>query len=462
MANVVREDIDTLNATLTILLNTEEYQPLFNAELKKIRGKAQMPGFRKGKTPASMIRKMYGPQVLSEIIDKEVNKAMTDYLVKEQMSFLGNPIPSEQQKPFDFDVNNLQDFEFKFDLGLVPTFEVKGMDEKTKFPKYEVQVSKETLDKELTNVLKRFGTQEAVDAKIEEDDILRISAKELDGKKVREGGHESSFSMAVKDLTEAASKKIIGKKAGFSAAFNIYEVEDKADRTHALKHLLQLEAEEAEQVGENFELTINEVVRLKPAEPTEEIFSQYFGPDRAKTADEAKKILEEDITKFYDNQADGILFKQVQKHLLAENEAQLTLPDAFLKRWLVNRNEDQGLTQEQLEEEYPLFAEDLRWRLMKEKMLSHFEIQVTEEDIRNGFRSRFQNYLGALRGNEALIESTIDRAMENEEQVESVQNEVLTELLFEKLKNLYKLEPKKVKEDKFDELQKEFLKPVEG
>ncbi|MBR9922721.1 MAG: trigger factor [Bacteroidetes bacterium] len=462
MATVVREDIDKLNATLTVKLAADEYKPTVQDELKKLRSKVTMKGFRKGKTPMSMVRKMYGPGILSDVIDKEVNKAMTDYLVKEKLSFLGNPIPSEEQKDFDFDVNDLQDFEIAFDLGLVPEFELAGLDEKTKFPKYAVKVDKKTIDKELNNMLKRLGTQEATEEEIEEDDILRLTAKELDGRKLKEDGHETNFSVAVKDLSKDAAKKVTGKKVGVSFNFDIFELEEKANRENVINNMLQL-TDDTPDVGDKYKFTVDEVIRLKPAEPTEENLVQLFGPDRAKTEEEARAAIEEDISKYFDNQADGILFKQVQKHLLESNEKTIPLPDNFLKRWLVSRNQENDLSVEEIEKDYPMFSEDLRWRLIKEKLMEKFDIKIEENDIRDAFRQQFSQYLGAMgAGNEELIEGTIDRAMQSQDQVERVQQEVITEKVFESLKEVYKLEKKSVKEDKFEELQKEYLQRNQG
>jgi trigger factor len=404
-----------------------------------------------------MIRKMYGPAVLSEIIDQEINKAMTDYMVEHKLSFLGNPMPSEDQEQQDIDPSNLQDFEFSFDLGLVPQFDLVEVDEKTKFPQYEVKVEKAKIDEEIENMLTRLGSQEVVEDKVADGDILRVTAAELDGRKLKEDGFHCHFSIAVADLAKDAAKKVMGKEAGASFNFNIYELDTKLTRDLVIKQLLQIPEEEAEVIGEKFRITIDEVLRAQPAEMSEEILTQYFGPGKVSNEEEAREFIENDLKKFYGSQADAVLFKIIQKHLM-EAHADLTpLPDAFLKRWLRSRNSQEDITDEQLEQDYPLFAEDLRWRLIKEKLLEKYEVKIEEEDIRQGFRNRFLQYFGGSMDNQALIEQMVDRAMESQEQIEAVQQEVITEKLFGVLKENMPLQKKSITLKKFEEIQKEHL-----
>ena len=457
MANVVREDIDALNATLSVQLKKEEIQPLFELELKKQRNKAHLKGFRKGKTPRSTLLRMFGHAVLSEVIDQEVNKAMTDYMVKEKVSFLGNPIPSEKHKQQEVDPRNLQDLEFSFDLGLVPQFELQEPNKKAKLIQYEVEVDKKRIDEEMEKILRQLGTQEPVDDKIGMEDILRCKAEQMDGKKVVEKGFHTHFSVSVDRLTDAALKKVKGKKAGHNFAFDIYELEKDTTPEFVNQHLLSVAEEEAAELGKTYQITVEQVLRVIPAEPTAENLEKVFGPDQASNEEEARELIEKAIKRNYDQQADLVLFKLVQKSLLETHKDELPLPDEFLKRWLRSRNEESELSAEDLEKDYPLFAEDLRWRLLKEKMMEKFELQITEEDIRQGFRNQIMSYFGGSMGNEDLIEQMVDRSMESQEQIERVQQEVITDKLYERLKEELPIEQKSIKPEKFEEIQKEHL-----
>ncbi|MCB0548779.1 MAG: trigger factor family protein, partial [Phaeodactylibacter sp.] len=118
MPKVVREDIDNLNAVLTVTLEKEDYESKFNSELSKYRKQAHMKGFRKGKTPLSVLKKMYGKSVLADVINEMLQKELYGYLTGENINILGQPLPSDSQEPIDFELRELHDYTFKFDLGL--------------------------------------------------------------------------------------------------------------------------------------------------------------------------------------------------------------------------------------------------------------------------------------------------------------------------------------------------------
>ena len=122
------QSVDNLNATLTINIEKADYTDKFKQELKKYAGKSQLKGFRKGKTPLAVIRKMYGQGVLAELINTTLQESINGYIDEHKLNLLGQPLPSEDQTgDMDFDPINLKDFEFKFDLGLAPEFELSGV-----------------------------------------------------------------------------------------------------------------------------------------------------------------------------------------------------------------------------------------------------------------------------------------------------------------------------------------------
>ena len=57
---IERTDFDELNAQLQVIIEPEDYLDRFKDELKKYKSKAHLKGFRKGKTPMSSLKKMYG------------------------------------------------------------------------------------------------------------------------------------------------------------------------------------------------------------------------------------------------------------------------------------------------------------------------------------------------------------------------------------------------------------------
>ena len=91
--NVVREDIDALNAVLKVEVKPEDYQDKVKETLKSYRKKVNMPGFRPGHVPMGLIQKQYGNSVLAEELNRVVNDSLQKYLSENEVEILGNPIP---------------------------------------------------------------------------------------------------------------------------------------------------------------------------------------------------------------------------------------------------------------------------------------------------------------------------------------------------------------------------------
>ncbi len=193
MAEVVRKDIDNLNAELTIIISKEDYEPKFKTALQKQSKSVQMKGFRKGRTPVSYIKKMYGRALLADEVNKLIQDTLTKYISDGKLKLLGYPIPSEQQESYDSNLDDLKDFHFKFDVGLAPDFELVSLDD-DEYSVYGVEVPAETIDQDVETLRKRYGVRTIVENDIQENDIVEFKAAELDGDVLKEEGWQADFS----------------------------------------------------------------------------------------------------------------------------------------------------------------------------------------------------------------------------------------------------------------------------
>jgi len=448
MSKVVREDIDQLNATITITLTKADYEPKFKSELKKVAQKAQMKGFRKGKTPTSVIKKMYGKGVLADLINQMLQESIYNYITDEKLDILGQPLPADEQEQVDFDVKNLNDFEFKFDLGLSPEFEVKGASKSTTMERHEVEVVDEPIDKELENARKQVGKRTLPEEDIQEGDLIKFNIEELDGDQIKENGWASTFSILMEKIaSEELKKELLEKKLGDKVRFNVFEIETDVDEAYVRKYLLDMPEEEEQEVGQLFEGEIAEVSRVGLADLDQEFFDQYFGANEVTTVTEAKDKLRKNYEDFYGRQADSIFFRDLRDQLVEQNE--LTLPDGFLKRWLVASSEKN--TVELVEKDYENFSKDLRWTLIKNKLIKSLELELSAEEVKAAFSDRVRGYFGTY-VDESLVESTVTRLMEDQKQVEQLGEELITEKLFTQLKEEVTIQPKSIKSDAFDDM----------
>ncbi|MEM1322119.1 MAG: trigger factor [Bacteroidota bacterium] len=460
MPKIVREDVDALNAVLKVSLEKGDYEGKLKSELNKYRKKAHMKGFRKGKTPIGLVKKMYGNAVLADVINELLQSSLNNYMTEEKLNILGQPLASADQEELDFDINELNDFNFSFDLGLAPEFELEGLTTDNSFERYAVTVDEAMIDEDMANIRKRGGEQGEVEDEIVEGDMVELNADELDGDQIKENGWATTFKVLVdaKTATERFREEVLGKTKGSKIRIDINEVEVDRDETYVQKYLLNVEeGDDPTEIGSQFEATINSVTRVIPAELNEEFFKKAFGEDsNVKTEEEARAKIEEEIVKYYDRQAENLLFRDFQKDLIEKNP--LSLPDAFLKRWLKASNDT--VSEEVIEKEYESFAENLKWSLVRGKMVKKFDLKVGEEEIFEGFKNRVRQYFGGY-GDELVILNTANRLMEDGKQVDQMYQELISERLFTAIREVVGIEDKSIGSKEFDEVIKDARSEVE-
>lgn len=448
--SVVRTDKENQEAELAIQIAKSDYQGKLSEELKKYQQKAHMKGFRKGKVPMSVIRKMYGKAMLADVVNNLIQEKLGGYLEEEKLDILGQPLPSKNQKIYDFSLDASEDFTFLFDVGLTPQFELNGVEESTVYKIPKVQVTDEMIDKEIEALRKRFGTEIHPEDGFRDDDRLLLNAKELDGDQLKNKGFETSFQIMVSNIAdESLRDKVKSMATGDSFHFNIYEIEGEKSEEYVKKYLLNLEKDEMDkEVGKMFEGTIAEVNRIAPAELNEEFFNQAFGEGEVTSEREARDKMKETIENYYLRQAEALLFKDFQEKLLEIN--QVELPDEFLKRWLIASNDN--LHKDQLEHEYPDFTRNLVWTLIERKIKDKFELKVEIDEVKAIMRNQIRQYFGNYPVGDDVLEGSVDRMMANQEQFNRAYEEAMSDKIFEAVRDHVTLEDNPVTLEEFQEM----------
>ena len=184
--NVSFQNIDKVSGLLTVKLEKADYQEKVDKSLKTFRQKAQIPGFRKGMVPMSLVKKMYGKSVIAEEVNKLLSEKVYDYIKSNNVNMLGEPLPNEEkQQVIDFDT--MEEFEFVFDIALAPEFkaEVSNTD---KVDYYTIEVTDEMVENQVKAYTQRNGKYDQVSA-YEDNDMLKGLIAELDENgNTKEGG----------------------------------------------------------------------------------------------------------------------------------------------------------------------------------------------------------------------------------------------------------------------------------
>lgn len=452
MANIKREDLDALNVRLTVEVKKDDYVGDFQAKLKEYRREASLKGFRKGKTPMSVIRKMFGRRLLADIVNENMQKQMSEFLFDEEnpLDFLGQPIPAEDQKVYEFSVSNLEDYEFVFDLGLAPEFELKGVADDTTFDYMVVTPDEDTVKEELLNLRRRMG-ESSEEETVAEEDIVTFNAVELEGDAPKEGGVTKEFTLFVKNATEAAKKELMGKDKGATLTYNVFDLEEDADEKHVRRYLLGLEEGDDREVSNDFSLTIEKISRFTPAEMNEEFFEKAFGEGGVSTEEEALAKIKDDYKQHYTKSTDSLLMRDMQEHLMGLNP--MSFPEAFLKRWLLFSNSKN--TAESVEAGLEGFLKGLQWTMLRGKLVKHFELEVSADEMKAGFTEQVKGYFGG--GNpdwltEDMINNMLTRMMQDEKGREEMYQNLMNDKIQTALKEGYALTEKEVSPKEFEEI----------
>jgi len=446
--NIVRKDIDQNNAILTLSIVKSDYAEKVEKTLRDYRKKANIPGFRPGMVPVGLIKKMYGKAIIAEEINKIVSEDLYAYIRENKINMLGEPLPNEtEQQPIDFDKS--EDFEFIFDLGIAPEFDVE-LSKKDKVKTYSIAVSDEMINNQVSTYTSRYGKYVQEETVAEKDMVKGEILEMIDGK-VNENGHKISDAVLtasyIKD--EAQKAKFIGAAKGDVIVFNPQTAfENEAE----ISSLLKISKDEAKNITSDFQIKIEGITRYYDAEINQELFDKVYGEGIVNSEEEFRAKIKESILESLSGDSD-YKFGQDAREMLVAKFDHLTFPDAFLKRWLLATNDN--LTKETLEEDFPKMIADLKWQLIKDKLTKANDIKVEIEDVnayaRKIARAQFAQY-GMVGMGDDILDNYAKDMLKKEDTVKGIVERVSENKVFDIVKNSVKLDTKEVTIEEFNKM----------
>ena len=444
--NITQERIDDLNALLKVQISAADYQDKVEAVIKNYRKTANIPGFRKGKVPTGQIKKMYGKAILVEEVNKLIQEAIYNYITENKIEVLGNPLPTTT----DLDWDNTTDFNFEFEMGLSPAFEV-NMDKKSKFDYYKIEADKKMVDHYTSDMAKRYGSMTNPE-KSEKADLIMGEFTQLDSEgNVLEDGINHSASVALDIVSDKKAQKVLTGVTKDDEV--VVKITNKFSSDVA--HMLNISKEDAENLNSDFRFIVKSINRMTPAEMNQDLFDKVFGKDEVKNEKEFKAKIKEEVEKSFVGESDNKLKNDVILHLI--DKVNLELPDTFLKKWLVQTNEN-GLTAEQVEAEYEQYSKSLKWQLIENKIIKDNDLEVKNEDVvahtRELIVQNFAQY-GQPAPEDKKLDEIAAQVLTNEEERKKVYNQLYDAKTLVLYKEKFKLTEKTVTYDEFVKLASE-------
>ncbi len=440
MPTISTENTDQLTHIITVNIAKEDYEKSLNDELKKIRAKAHLKGFRKGQVPMSYIKKMYGKSILAEELNRMAYNEVMKYLIDAEVETLGQPIPAEGQIAPELDLKTYQDYSFQFEIGLQPKVEVQGADKTTSLTLYDIEIEEELVEESIDRFRKENGVREPQDKVTAENDILFVVLTELEDGEPKEGGlSEKTAMISLEDISnEKLKKKILTLKKEDTFDTDIHDLIKEDQKDHVHKYLLGVD--EDVQFNDTFRAQILSITNITPAELSAELLVQAIGMEKAEKhvgeflpkEEEVEKVevasedsedaipevveldLEDDNSKEeeekkhvvtdaerkaakkgfkaevaemmredFTKNAKARLLRDFRESVVEKNE--VTLPTGYLKRWMEMNAEGNPVS----DEEYKLTIEGLKWNILRDAIAKEAGVYVSYEEVEAEFKDRY-------------------------------------------------------------------------
>ena len=440
---IEQSEIKDMMAVLTMTVEQADYQENVQKELRQLRQKANIPGFRPGMVPAGLVKKMYGKGVMADVINHVIGEQLSKYIEDNHINVLGDPLPNEELTP-KMDLDNQTEFTFAFDMAIAPEFDAK-LNGKNKLTHYTITVTDEMVDKQIESYAQRFGEYVEADD-VKEGDVLKgLMTEQKEGGIVKENAMLNPQYM--QDKKQA--KLFAGAKKGDVITFNPM----KAFKSEVeVSSMLGIKKEEAAELKSDFTFEIQGITRHEAAKVDAELFAKVYGENnvknkadfRAKVKAEIEANMAEDSKYKFGLDAKAAIVKKMEK---------VEMPEAFLRRWVKTTNDK--MTDEELDRDFPKMIEELKWHLAKDQLMKAFDVKVEKEDVeayaKKVARMQFMQY-GLMHVDDQYLTNFAQEMLKKEDQLRSIVERVAENKIYEALKGVAKIEEKEISHEDFGKL----------
>lgn len=439
--DIVLDKQSATEASIKVKLNEADYQPKVEEKVKEYSRKANIKGFRPGKVPTNLIKKMYGKAILVDEINHLVSHAVNDYIKENKVRILGEPLPN-LEKAQEINWEDQKEFEFEYNVGIVDDFKIDLA--KIELTAYDLEVSEKVIDETIENIRNQFGESEDKEQSSESDSIYgEVTSGNSDFKRF--------VIIPVNKIASKEQKKFTGIKKGDKIEF---EAKKAFDKEEILEDVFGGAKDEVLALKEPLVLEVKNISQKKPAELNQELFDKVFGKDVVSSEEEFRNKIRETISENYKRETEMFLERQVQEQLV--ETTLLELPDNFLKKWLLASNSGK-ISEEDIEREYEYYAKDLKWTLIKNKIAEENSIKTEHSDVVEKAKDLIRQQL-ASSGMAGMMEDNLDSFAENYlqgnkgENYYNLFNRLQTEKAVQFIKEKINLKHKKVSVDEFKKI----------
>ncbi len=451
--NIQFDATDKVNGLMTITIENADYQTEVDKTLKDYRKRAQVPGFRPGQAPMGMIKRQYGTAVKVDVVNKLLGEKLYGYVRENKIQMLGEPLPSDTQKPLDFEGD--APLEFKFDIAVAPEFKAQ-LSGKDKVPYYTIGVDDKMIDQQVQAYAQRAGHNEKVEEyDSEKRDVLRGDLRELDADgNAKEGGIEiENVAVMPQYISVDDQKKLFdGAKLGDIITWNPRKA--YPDNDAEVAGILRVEKDAVKDHEGDFTFQVTEISRYVAAEINQELFSQVFGEGTVKDEKEFREKIAQQLSKQFETDSDYMFLLDVRQHM-EKKIGKLEFPEAILRRVMIQNNKERKDVEKFVDDNFQASIKELQWHLIKEQLVAANNITVGDSDIEEAAkefaRAQFAQY-GMTNLPEEYVENYAKEMLKKQEQTDRLVDRAIDVKLKNALKTVVKLDEKTISLDEFQKM----------
>lgn len=474
-------------ASIKIMLREEDYQPQVEKKVKTYRKQANLKGFRPGKVPVGLIKKMYGKNIKIEEINGLLARTLPQYIQDNDLKIVGEPLP-DREAAKNIDWESQSEFEFSYEVGYVNDF-TYDLSEAVTVNKYVIPVTEEKIDETIEDIRKRFGKFQNVEGGSERDDLLTgvvsqvASAEEVtdraesetptaDSKPTEQDTDSEPLSeeptpetdesetddlttettIELSSLTDEQVGSFVDAQVGDEIFFDLREVFPEDEAVADLLNF-SLKEEDVSEIKGEFSFRVDKIGRQLPTELNQELFDQVFGKDTAKDEAEFREKVREAIQDNYYRQSEALLDRDIQGHFVTATS--IDIPEEFLRKWLLD-SERNDFTEEQVNAEFSGYVKNLKWTLLSNKIAEDREVKVDHEEVRQKAKETLLGQFGMAGsdfGNDERFQDIIDNYLQrdNAENYMRTFEQVRNQKIIEEIRKVVAIQEKEVTLDEFNQ-----------
>ena len=434
--NISKTDIDKLNAVVNISIDKKDYEQKVHTILKDYRKKANIPGFRKGHVPFGMIKKQYERAVIVDEVNKLIQENLDNYIKKEKLELLGNPLPKEKNNSIDWNHGNMQ---FEFELGLAPKFEIK-LDVLKKVTHYEIEPDKKMIDEQINHIQNQYGKIKAK-KKIEKGFEINAQFKN------EEIDLDTMANFSMKDIKSRKAIKLLNESE-VGSNLNLPSKGLFIDNTTA-KRVLSLDDENLKKLSKlDLTLEIKEVNERIPAEINQDLFDKLYKPGTVKSEKELKDKIKEGLQAQFKPQSNQKLMNDISETIVEKTK--FKLPSDFLKKWIRSSGKE-PMSEEAAIDEYNKSEKGIRYQLIEGKIISDNNLKMTFEELKEFTETLIKKQMsqyGQMPEKEKL-DGIVSNVLSNKEETKRISNQLMGDKMLKFFIEKAPLKRKKVAFDAF-------------